>query len=171
MTMSCRCLTTNYIDWIATDMVVVLCYMHIALCHARCYYKVVHLIWNSLPYQFQQHLSVTSFVSAFFIVPSSPVSIFDNLCITLQMINPAYFSTFLLLGDFNIDFCNPQHFMFSHLNNILCSFSLTQVVPSFTHVSPSGSKSLIDLALLADKSHLQSCSSYAGRKLFGFCEQ
>ena len=75
------------------------------------------------------------------------------------MINPAYFSTFLLLGDFNVDFCNPQHFMFSHLNNILCSFSLTQVVPSFTHVSPSGSKSLIDLALLADKSHLQSCST------------
>ena len=66
MTMSCRCLTTNYIDWIATDMVVVLCYMHIALCHARCYYKVVHLIWNALPYQFQQHPSVTSFVSALF---------------------------------------------------------------------------------------------------------
>ena len=98
-------------------------------------------------------------ICLFYRPPSSPVSIFDNLCITLQMINPAYFSTFLLLGDFNVDFCNPQHFMFSHLNNILCSFSLTQVVPSFTHVSPSGSKSLIDLALLADKSHLQSCST------------
>ena len=31
------------------------------------------------------------------------------------------------------------------------SFSLVQVVPSFTHVSPNGSTSLIDLALLSDK--------------------
>ena len=75
------------------------------------------------------------------------------------MINPAYFSTILLLGDFNVDFCNSQHFMFSHLNNLLCNFSLTQVVLSFTHVSPNGSKSLIDLALLADVSQLLNCST------------
>ena len=60
---------------------------------------------------------------------------------------------------FNVYFCNSQHFMFSHLNNLLCNFSLTQVVPSFTHVSPNGSKSLIDLALLADVSQLLNCST------------
>ena len=49
--------------------------------------------------------------------------------------------------------------MFSHLNNLLCNFSLTQVVPSFSHVSPNGSKSLIDLALLADVSQLLNCST------------
>ena len=54
--------------------------------------------------------------------PPSPVSIFDNLCTTLQMINPAYLSTFLLLDDFNVDFGNSQQFMFSHLNNLLCNF-------------------------------------------------
>ena len=84
--------------------------------------------------------------------PSSSVSIFDNLCTTLQIINPAYFSNFLLIGDFNVDFCNPNHFMYSHLIDLLCSFSLTQVVPSFTHESPRGSRTLIDLALLADVS-------------------
>ena len=68
------------------------------------------------------------------------------------MINPAYFSTFLLLGDINVDFCNSQHFMFSHLNNLLCNFSLTQV-------SPNGSKSLIYLALLADVSQFLNCST------------
>ena len=62
------------------------------------------------------------------------------------MINPAYFSTFLLLGDFNVDFCNSQHFMFSHFNNLLYNNFLY----NFPHVSPNGSKSLIDLALLAD---------------------
>ena len=40
--------------------------------------------------------------------------------------------------------------MFSYLNNLLCNFSLIQVVPSFTHVSTNGSQTLIDLALLAD---------------------
>ena len=62
------------------------------------------------------------------------------------MVNPAQFSTFLLLGDFNVNFLNPQHHLFSHLRDILYSFSLEKVVPSFTHVSPHGSTSLIDLA-------------------------
>ena len=98
-------------------------------------------------------------ICLFYRPPSSPVSIFDNLCTTLQMVNPAQFSTFLLLGDFNVNFLNPQHHLFSHLRDILYSFSLHQVVPSFTHVSPNGNKSLIDLALLSEPSCLQSCTT------------
>ena len=49
--------------------------------------------------------------------------------------------------------------LLSYLSDILYSFSLTQVVPSFTHVSPDGSTSLIDLALLSDADHLQSCTT------------
>ena len=75
------------------------------------------------------------------------------------MVNPAQFSTFLLLGDFNVNFLNHQHHLFSHLRDILYSFSLHQVVPSFTHVSPNGNKSLIDLALLSEPSCLQSCTT------------
>ena len=38
----------------------------------------------------------------FYRPPSSPVSIFDNLCTTLQIVNPADFSGFVLVGDFNV---------------------------------------------------------------------
>ena len=67
------------------------------------------------------------------------------------------FSTFLLLGNFNVNFCNSSHHLFPHLNHIVHCFSLTQVVPSYTHVHPNGAKSLIDLALLSDLSKLSHC--------------
>ena len=113
---------------------------------------MAHIIYNFLPCQ----LANTFSICLFYRPPSSSVSIFDNLCTTLQMVNPAQFSTFLLLGDFNVNFYNPQHHLFSHVNDILYSYSLVQVVPSFTHVSPNGSTSLIDLALLSDTSCLSS---------------
>ena len=95
----------------------------------------------------------------FYRPPSSHVSIFDNLFHTLQILNPAKFSSFLLLGDFNVNFCNPDHFLFSHIRDIMLSFSLNQVVPSYTHVSPSGIPSLIDLAMLANIEQLQNCTT------------
>ena len=67
-------------------------------------------------------------VCLFYRPPSHPASIFDNLCSTLQIVNSASFSTILLLGDFNV---NTDHFVC----DILYSFSLTQVVPSYTHES------------------------------------
>ncbi len=75
------------------------------------------------------------------------------------MVNSAQFSTFLLLGDCSGNFCNPEHYLFSYDSDILYDFSLVQVVPSFTHVSPNGSTSLIDLALLSDISYPQSCTT------------
>ena len=50
-------------------------------------------------------------------------------------------------------FVNHLIFYFHMLRH---SFSLSQV-PSYTHVNPDGSTFLIDLALLSDLSHLQSC--------------
>ncbi len=143
-------LTTRCIDLIIIGMVVVLFCMHI-LDSLSC--KVL-LQGGSHNLEFLA-LSVTSmsvatkFCICLFYRPhaSSPVSIFDNLCTTLQMFNPAQFSTFLLLGDFNVNFCNPQHYLFSHASDILYSFSIVQVVPSFAHLSTNGSTSLIDLAL------------------------
>ena len=106
----------------------------------------------------------TSFVNRlcvcpFYRPPSSPVSIFDDLCTTLHIVNPAQFSNFLLIGDFNVNFCNQEHYLFSYVSDILYSFSLCQVVPSYTHISPTGTKSLIDLALLSNYEHLQHCTT------------
>ena len=94
----------------------------------------------------------------FYRPPSSPVS-FDDLCTTLQIIDPANFSRFLLLGDFNVNFCNTHHFLFSHLQDIMLSFSLTQVVPSHTYISLAGTPSLLDLAMLSNPEQLQQCST------------
>ena len=105
--------------------------------------------------------SNTVCICLFYRPPSSPVSIFDNLCTTLQLVQPPKFSIFLLLGDFNVDFCNQQNYLFSYVNDIMLSFSLSQIVPSYTHKSPTGSTSLIDLALLSDTSlsQLQNCTT------------
>ena len=53
------------------------------------------------------------------------------------MLDPARFSSFVLL-DFNVTFLNAEHSLFSYVSDVLYSFSLTQVVPSHTHVSPNG---------------------------------
>ena len=85
----------------------------------------------------------------FYRPPSSPVSIFDNFCTTLQIFNPVKFHSFVL-GDFNVNFCNKDYFLFSYIDDILCTLSLTQVVSSHTHINPSGTSSLLDYVLLSD---------------------
>ena len=67
------------------------------------------------------------------------------------------FSNFIL-GDFNIDFCNYHHPLFSKLSTFLRSFVLTQVVPKPTHFNSSGSSTLIDLVLMSVPSQLVNCS-------------
>ena len=94
----------------------------------------------------------------FYRPPSSPVYIFDNLCTTLQILNPAVFRNFLLLGDFNVDVCNQTSYLYSHINDIMLSFSLTQIVTSPTRISPSGNSSLIDLAMVSNTEHLKQCT-------------
>ena len=90
-----------------------------------------------------QPISCKFCLCLFYRPPSSPVFIFDNLCTTLRMVNPARFRGFVLLGDFNVNFCNKDHHLFSHVSDVLCTFSLTQVVSSYTYISPTGSPSLI----------------------------
>ena len=81
--------------------------------------------------------------------PSSPVSYFDNLYSVFESFNPSLFHNFVIVGDFNVDFCNPSHALYQKLLTILSSFSLTQVVPSPTHTTPcTGKSTLIDLALV-----------------------
>ena len=129
----------------------VLVYVHssitynVLLCgHANLELIVVSLLRNN----FKLCLSV------FYRPPSSPSSIYDTLCDTLLSIDHAYFSNFVILGDFNVNF-EPSHHLYSHLSDFMTSFSLTQVVDSPTHFSPSGQPSCIDLVFV---SNLNTCS-------------
>ena len=75
----------------------------------------------------------------------------------LQSINIPQFSSFVLIGDFNLNFSNSSHPSFSNLCNILSTFGLTQVVSDHTHVHQGNSHSLIDLVLMSNPSSLSSC--------------
>lgn len=102
-------------------------------------------------------INFTTCICLFYRPPSSLASIFDDLCTTIYLANPCRFSTFILLGDFNVNFFNPGSSLFLYLNDILSIFSLQQVVSSFTHISPNGPNSLIDLVLLSDPLYLHNC--------------
>ena len=126
--MSWLCKTIICLDWTGIVMVVALLFFHLSLSR--------NILLRGVPFELEfisiSVLSQSSLcrfcICLFYHPPSSPVSIFDSLCTTLQILNPADFSNFFLLGDFNVDFCNQSSHFFSHVNDILLSFSLTQIV-------------------------------------------
>ena len=97
----CQSLTTNSCSLIISyrgltviDMAVVSLFMSTILLHIKYYYKVDHTTLNFLPCLFQEKITiVTLSVSVFLPPPSSPVS-FNNLCTTLQLVQPPKFSIF-----------------------------------------------------------------------------
>ena len=102
-------------------------------------------------------INYTICICLFYRPPSSLVSIFDDLCTTIYLAIPRRFSTFILLGDFNVNFFNSENSLFLYLNDIFSIFSLQQVVSSFTHINQNGPNSLIDLVLLSDPHYLNNC--------------
>ena len=67
-------------------------------------------------------------------------------------VNINLLSNLVLVGDFNVNFFNPEHPLFSNNSVSLSpSLCLTQVVSEPTHFS------LIDLVFLSDPSHLIGC--------------
>ena len=94
----------------------------------------------------------------FYRPPSSTSLIFDTLFSVLEQLDPSLFLNYVLIGDFNVNFLNPQHFLYHKLSCILSSFNLTQVVQQPTHVSTNGGATLIDLVLVSNPQQLQDCS-------------
>ena len=90
--------------------------------------------------------------------PSSSVFVLDNLFSVLESLEPSYFSNFVLIGDFNIDYNNSLHPLRQCLDTIVSSFSFVQVVADPTHTASNGRSSLIDLALMSLPENLLSCS-------------
>ena len=96
-------------------------------------------------------LSITSFfspvtIAVFYRPPNAPVSIFDTLLNSICLyVDVSLLSNLILLGDFNVNFCNSLSPLFSKLQHtIASSLCLTQVVTEPTRLS-STSNSLIDL--------------------------
>ena len=103
--MNLFCQIISYSDWTEIDMVVAS-----LLCSVLLQGGPHGLEFLSLSIVLQP-LFTKFCLCLFYRPPSSSVSIFDNLCTTLQIVNPAIFSTFVFLGDFNVNFCNPEHFL------------------------------------------------------------
>ena len=98
-------------------------------------------------------------ISLFYRPPNSPSEVLENLFLYLQSFDTSQFSNYILLGDFNVNFCNTNHPSYTKLYNIFSSFGLTQVVSEPTHVCSSGSTSMIDLIATSSPFLLQSCNS------------
>ena len=83
-------------------------------------------------------------IGVFYRSPSSSPVIFDLLCDSLsQYVYQSYFSNFVIVGDFNVDFTTSTHSLYAHLSDFMTSFCLSQIVDSPTHFSPTGKPSLI----------------------------
>ena len=79
------------------------------------------------------HSSHKHCISLLYRPPSLPAATFDDIFAVVHQINPFSFSGFVLIGDFNIDFYNPSHPLFSRLNSFLYSFSLTDYTITHSH--------------------------------------
>jgi len=117
-------LTTRCTDWTIMGIAVALLCMYITICHVVLLQGGPHNLEFLAPSVTCTSVSVCSkfCICLFYHPPSSPGT-------TLQMVNPAKFSTFILLGDFNVNFCNPQHLLFSHVSDILYNFHWFKMFP------------------------------------------
>ena len=108
------------------------------------------LVWKSLLYHYLKViLKLCVCVCVFYRPPSSPPAVFDNLCDVLLSVEQSYFSNFVLLGDFNVNF-DTSHSFYPYLCDLMTSFSLSQVVDTPTHFSPNGRSTLIDLVFVSN---------------------
>ena len=109
----------------------------------------------------QSHSLAPLTMALFYRPPSSPYNVLDNLLTILcTYIDPSCLANFILLGDFNINFFDTSHPLFSKLTLVSNSLSLTQVVTVPTHVTSTCS-SLIDLVFLSTHSNLIFCETVA----------
>ena len=99
--------------------------------------------------------STRACISLFYRPPSSSAHILDTLCTYLESLSVPQFSNFVLLGDFNINFCTQSNStLFTKLESF---FALQQVVTEPTHVHHNGTSSLIDLVFVSNLALFRSC--------------
>ena len=108
-------------------------------------------------------ISVTLFnqkfcIAVFYRPPNSSYSIFDTVFHSLELIDISQYSNFIFVCDFNVDFCNDSHPLYSKITALMDLFSLSQIVSDYTHKSSSGRHSLIDLVFISNPSVPYTCS-------------
>ena len=87
------------------------------------------------------------------------MSIFDTLLNSLCLhVDVSLLSNFMFLGDFNVNFLNPQHPSYHKLQFFASSLCLAQIVTEPTHSSPT-SDTIIDLIFLSARNNLVSCTT------------
>ena len=96
------------------------------------------------------------YLGAFYRPPSSPISILNTFFDVLCSFDYTYFSNLIIVGDFNVDLSSNTSTC-KHLNNVMHSFSLSQVVTEPTHFISENTSSLIDLVLMSAPEHLKEC--------------
>ena len=79
-------------------------------------------------------LCVSLTIALFYRPPGSQSVVLDNLLIALcTHINPSLLSNFVLLGDFNVNYFDTSHPLFSKLLSVSNSLTIIQVVSVPTH--------------------------------------
>ena len=76
----------------------------------------------------RQELYYKVCISIFYRPPSSLSFVLDSFQSYLESLSIHQYTNFILLGDFNIDFCNPFTPLCSRLKSLCHLFSLTQIV-------------------------------------------
>ena len=84
--------------------------------------------------------------------PSSPSTIFDEICTYFQFIDVGCCLILFFLGDFNVNYDNPTHPLYTSLCNLVSLYSLTNIYIGPTHVYHDGSTSTIDLVFTSSPS-------------------
>ena len=77
-------------------------------------------------------------ISLFYRPSSSGTEVFESLSTVLQSQSPEVINSFVLIGDFNVDYFCTHSFLYKRLFDCLSPFLLCQIVPHATHESPNG---------------------------------
>ena len=96
-------------------------------------------------------------IAVFYRPPSSDVTYFANFCNAVENLD-VNFSNFILAGDFNIEYFNTAHHLYSRLKCLWELLLLHQVVTEPTYLSSHGNETLIDHVYLSNISQFVSCS-------------
>ena len=81
-------------------------------------------------------------ISVFYRPPSSLSFVLDSLQSYLESLSIHQYTNFILLGDFNIDFCNHISCLFLKLQSLCHLFALMQIVKEPTRIQHDGSTSV-----------------------------